>query len=152
MIILCEDGQNDLQKCPSLTKFLPSCNLQRESQSRDGSGPLTHHVVVALASSNEIKLRSRRLLVFGFMLNTSLNSRRCRRGKGRLSSLIVKTMPMGPMMGTYHCIEECRAPTGNVLENAWRSRCCVGLPWNPWIPPPGFYHINSMLALQKGDY
>ena len=27
MLILCEAGQNDLQKCPSLTKFLPNCNL-----------------------------------------------------------------------------------------------------------------------------
>ena len=25
MLILCEGGQNDLQKCPSLTKFLPNC-------------------------------------------------------------------------------------------------------------------------------
>ena len=25
MLILCEAGQNDLQKCPSLTKFLPTC-------------------------------------------------------------------------------------------------------------------------------
>ena len=25
MLILCEAGQNDLQKCPSLTKFLPNC-------------------------------------------------------------------------------------------------------------------------------
>ena len=27
MLILCEAGQNDLQKCPSLTKFLPKCNV-----------------------------------------------------------------------------------------------------------------------------
>ena len=27
MLILCEAGQNDLQKCPSLTKFLPKCNM-----------------------------------------------------------------------------------------------------------------------------
>ena len=26
MLILCEAGQNDLQKCPSLTKFLPICS------------------------------------------------------------------------------------------------------------------------------
>ena len=28
MLILCEAGQNDLQKCPSLTKFLPHCILK----------------------------------------------------------------------------------------------------------------------------
>ena len=33
MLILCEAGQNDLQKCPSLTKFLPYGDLSAAGRS-----------------------------------------------------------------------------------------------------------------------
>ena len=57
------------------------CKESHRAEMAIDNGPLPHPVGVALARSIEIKLR---LLVFGFMLNTRLNSRRCRNEKSRL--------------------------------------------------------------------
>ena len=56
-----------------------------------------------------------------------------------VSSLIVKAMPMGLIMGTYHC----RAPTGNVFER----RCC----WATMDSMDTPTWINSTLPLKKGE-